>query len=134
MRKMILLAVVLISGVTAFANFNSMEFKLIDGTSKTIDTTGLTITIKDGDLQVVNSKGESLLLPSASLLSMQFIDNDGAGVKTLEFENSVVEIYSFDGKSFGKYSSLSEARHTLPAGGYIVRNQNGEAIKIMVEK
>lgn len=122
----------LLAGLSASA-FNYMEFKYADGTTKTLESEGLTILVNNGKLVVSNTKGEKMDVEASLLASMQFSDQAG-GVKTVNFENYAVEAFSLSGISFGRFISPKEAYNSLDAGIYLLKGDDGETIKIVVNK
>ena len=134
MRKILFILSLSVASATAMANYNSMEFKYTDGTVKTIGTDGLTITFVNSELIVVNSQGESIAVPASSLVSMQFTEDDEAGVASINLNNNGFEVYNLEGVNYGKFNSLQEARASLSKGVYLIKNAKGETIKIVLEK
>lgn len=135
MKKFLLSGALLLgASISMFANFNSLVFNFSDGTSKSLLTAGLVITVNGNTLEVENSQGQSLSINTGKLISMQFVNNNGTGVKPIEFENSEVEVYNMEGVNLGKFSSIDSARDSLSNGVYILRNTKGETIKIVVKK
>lgn len=133
MYKMLLFGVMLVASLSAAANYNSMEFKTTDGSSKTIGTTGLTITVNGDQLLVTNTAGETATFEASALATMQFVGGD-AGVETLLFGSGTVEAYTVDGQYAGKFDSVNEARLSLSNGIYILKGAQGKSIKIIVNR
>lgn len=133
MRKFLLSIVALAASLAASANYNSLEFKFTDGSSQVVDADGLVINVEGDYLNVTNLKGVSLSLAAASLESMQFTDTE-AGVSSIIAGNSAVEVFNLQGVSFGKFDSLEEARNNLNSGTYVMKSENGESVKILINK
>lgn len=106
-----------------------------DGKHTSVATSGLTLTIDNGNLVLVNEEGTTSL-SLASLATMEFseekISDTTTAIGSLPAISTAVEVYNLQGVSQGTFDSISQARSTLPKGIYIVK-QNGQTRKITLK-
>lgn len=133
MKKIISASAIVLSAMCMQAEVTNMVFKTADGATHTIAATGLEITFADGQLQAANSN-ETLVLPLASLATMEFSDNQTSLADAAARIEGIVEITSVSGVSFGAYTSIIDAIGALPGGTYLVKKQSGETVKIFLRK
>lgn len=134
MRKPVLLGIFLSGWIFASADYNFMEFKYVDDTAQIVFAEGLVINIEGENLMITNTAGATLSAKASDLVSMQFTDTDPAGVKKILEGETAVKVYNINGVYMGECSSLKEAKETLPNGVYVVKNSNGETIKMVIGK
>ena len=135
MKKLLLLCgVTLLLSLPSFADYNSLEFTLTDGTSHYIKAEGLVINVESGNLSMTNKSNEKLELTLASLSSMQFSEAETTGVASFTGEEGEVSVFTADGKNAGTFQSLQKAWEALSPGIYVIRNANGQTVKIRVTK
>lgn len=114
--------------------FGTLVFKSVSGESYNVETQGLEIYFKDGNVTFNN---DALTIPVASLVSMEFSDNPGniSGVQVISSASTgSVVTFSIDGVKTGEFSSLSDAYRNLKPGLYVVRHSDGSTSKIKVGK
>lgn len=131
MKKYLFCGIMLIAALNAGA-YNVMQFTYSDGNVKTLAISGLTITVNEDNLEITNTAGETLNVSASDLKSMQFVD-DPAGVASISIEGMAFEAYNLEGVYLGKFESLLAAKKSLPAGVYVMKNERGETIKIVVK-
>lgn len=133
MRKLFIsLAIVICSGVVHAGNYDYVTFITSNG-SQQIESADLVMTVSGTNLVVTNGTS-SLTLPLASLQKMYFSDIDGTytGLNQTVFDNeTAVIVSSFDGIVIGQFDNITQAVRSIPAGTYIVSQQNN-SIKILV--
>ena len=136
MKKILLcLFVGLVAFSASAASYSFMQFTDKDGNSQYVSANGLTITIDGASLVVTNSSGDELTFEAADLVSMKFTNSNGSNaIKTISFENGEVEAYGLDGLYAGKYQTVDEAKNSLSNGVYVLKNGQGETIKIVVSR
>lgn len=134
MKKLFLCGAILLASLTALADYNFMEFNYSDGNVKVISAEGLTITVEGNTLEISNTKGESFNVDASSLTSMQFTNNDPAGVKTIIDGEIPVMVFDLEGRKIGVFESLNSARNALNNGIYVIKNSDGETIKLVIGK
>lgn len=122
------MASALMSLTYANDGFESLVFKSATGESYSVKTEGLEIYFNDGKLTFSN---DNLVIPVASLVSMEFSDNSGVE-RILSDATGPVTVLSVDGIRIGEFSSLQEAYGGLKPGVYVVRHSNGKNFKISV--
>ncbi|MBQ9355716.1 MAG: hypothetical protein IJT98_00265 [Prevotella sp.] len=105
------------------------------GNHTSLATSGLTMRIENGNLVIVSNEGTTTL-SLASLAKMEFsetkVGNTTTAIGMLPVGSADVEVFNLQGVGMGTFSSMSQARATLPAGIYIVK-QNGQTRKITLK-
>ena len=107
----------------------------VDGTSvrSSVESMGLTVTFADGNIVLTPAEGEVKYLPAEQVQMMYFSDtavNDEILEPTFirealtGTEPTEVEVYSTDGRFFGRFDNLEAARRALPRSMYVVRNRD----------
>ena len=133
MKKIALFLVASLMSLTAYAGVDYLQLNLSDGTATTIKIKGLTITVDNERLMLVNSEQKQLELDLADLESMQFTTSTSVERMEAALEEAV-RIYGLDGMEEGSFDTLREAFDRLSPGIYIVVNNNGETFKIRIGK
>lgn len=133
MRKLILLCLGVVMALTAAADFKALKFAQTDGTVTTVKTAGLTLTPQDGSLEIANTAGEKVTLQLATINYMQFVE-ESASVDSpvFDLEGNVI-VYNLQGVREGEFSSAFEASRKLSPGIYLVRDNSGRTLKIIVK-
>ena len=118
------------------ASYSYLQFTDKAGNSEYVSTEGLTIIVDGSNLTVTNSAGSEFKFDANELVSMKFTNSNAGsnGIKSIKFENGEVEAYSIDGSYAGKFGDVNDARGSLPNGVYVLKNAQGESIKIVVNK
>lgn len=133
MKKFLLFVLVLWGCFEASASYKYLLFTTKDGSTAVISSEGLVIDVNGSELKVSNAVGSELILNSQNLLSMQFTNDDGSNaIHSISFDNEEVSVYTIDGLYSGHYNSINEARLSLPKGVYVVKNEKGDSVKIIV--
>lgn len=133
MRKFILLCLGVAMALTASADFKALEFAQTDGTVITVKTEGLILTPQDGNLDIANTAGEKVTLQISSINYMQFVE-ESAGIESVAFDlEGNVTVYNLQGVREGEFSSAFEASRKLSPGIYLVRDNSGRTLKIIVK-
>lgn len=132
MKKILLSAALLIGSLSAMADYEYMVFTYADGTQTALLAEGLVINVDGSSLAITNTEGESIEVDASELVSMQFSDVDPAGVETILAGDSAWDVYNLEGVYAGRFNSLNEARSALAKGIYVIRNQEGETIKLVI--
>ena len=110
-----------------------LTFQKMDGSTVSIGVESLTMTFSDGKLIATNGS-ESQELTASDLASMYFSSENTTGVKdigTADDARSEVEVFSLQGASYGKFSSLQAFKNKATAGVYVVKG-NGKTQKTAV--
>ena len=119
----------------AFAGrYNSLKFTSNTGETYTVATNNLEILV-DGENLTFSNTDLTILL--SSLISMEFINDvdDPAAIDTVKFDgNGLVTVYNIDGTSLGSFDSYNDALSSLGKGVYVVKDTNGNSLKISVGK
>lgn len=133
MKKIVLISVLALCASMAHADYQSMVFRMSDGTEQTVSLDGITMTFADGNLVVKNSS-TNLSLPLTSLASMEF-STLTTGLEVLPADvNSSVSVYSLDGVALGEFENLAAAESNLGKGTYVFAFKNGQTLKITLTK
>lgn len=114
--------------------YKSMEFRLTDGSTCNIGAEGLVITVSDGKIIAINEAKETLELASSDLSSMQFSDTETEVDKIFDFSDTNLTVYHLNGVEAGHFTSIKDASENLPAGVYVVTNEDGETLKLKLGK
>lgn len=129
-----LVMVALISTSALAGRYNSLEFTSNTGETYTVATEDLEILVEGDNLSFNNT---DLTIPLTSLVSMEFGDFD---IDTTEVESisvnqeGAVTVYNLNGTSAGTFNSYTEALAALRPGLYVIKDANGNSLKVNVEK
>ena len=125
------LALMTWASIRAVEPFKYLEFKTNDNTAYCVEAEGTVISSANGVLSVENASGQKLELNPSTLLYMQFTDNP-AFIKEITTNLSAgIRVYDFEGRFLGVFDSLEEAINTLEEGMFIIKNKEGQTVKIM---
>ena len=119
---------------SAFAGkYNSLKFTSSTGETYTVATHNLEILVQGENLTFSNT---DLKLPLSSLVSMEFAwDDNTTKIEELVFDpNCSVMVYNVNGTPVGFFDSYSEALDSIGKGIYVVKDSNGNSLKVNVEK
>lgn len=121
------------SAAMAADGYGTLVFTSVSGESYSVATQGLEIYFKDGNLTFNNDERS---IPVASLVSMEFVDDQGnVGVdQIIANSTGAVTVYTLDGVKTGDYASLPDAADSLQPGLYVVCHSNGNTFKIKIGK
>lgn len=133
MNKLLLASAITFVSLTALADESHLVFKTSDGAVSSIAASGLDIKFSDGNMVATNAT-ESLTLPLASLVSMEFGGPASRLAGILTETDGLVTVTSVSGTLLGSFSSLSVAQSSLAPGIYVVRHASGDVTKILIGK
>lgn len=114
--------------------YSSLKFISDSGDTYTVAANNLEIFVNGGSLTFGNT---DLIIPLTSLVSMEFTDYDDnpTGIDTVTFDGKGgVAVYNINGTPVGTFDSYAEALASLSQGVYVVKDTNGNSLKISVEK
>lgn len=138
MRKLLFLsftAVMMTLSSSAFAGrYTSLKFTSNTGETYDVATNNLEILVEGDNLTFSNT---DLRIPLASLVSMEFEDYDNSTsliYETVFDGNSPVLVFNINGTPIGHFTSYSQALGSLSQGLYVIKDANGNSIKLSVEK
>lgn len=137
MKKFLLICTILFLAATSSATFKALEFKANDGSVTIVRTEGLVLTPQGNHLNIANASGEQLSLLLTSIDYMQFTDysDDPAAVNSITFDfEGKVGAFSLNGIFEGEFPSAFEASAKLKPGIYVLKNNCGKSVKIIVKK
>ena len=135
MKRLCLFTAILLMSLAASAEYSFLVFTTDDGETCAIATSGLSINVKDGNIVAENGVDDPLTLPVASLASMEFSENGGAGISDATTGiNGAVELYTLDGIKYGQFDSFDTAFQALSPGTYLLKKADGQTIKIIIGK
>lgn len=133
--KFLLLLILVLTPSLAFAGrYSSLKFTSDSGETYSVTTDNLEILINGENLTFNNT---NLTIPLSSLVSMEFTDYDDspAAIETVTFDGrGAVTVYNINGVSIGSFDSYAEALASLSQGLYVIKDANGNSLKINVEK
>lgn len=131
----LLLSMMAISSSVAIAGrYCSLKFTSNSGETYTVATNNLEILVNGENLTFSNT---DLMIPLTSLVSMEFTDYDDspAAIETVPFDGKgAVTVYNIDGTVVSSFDSYSEALASLRQGVYVIKDVNGNSLKISVGK
>lgn len=134
MKKLYLILFAMLGTLTASAGYNYMEFKTVDGATRTIAADGLEITLDGESIVATNTAAEVLRLQAASIASMEFTDYASSVAEISANIDCAVIAYAIDGTEVGAFGSTTEAFNKLNSGLYLLKSASGQTIKIIVSK
>ncbi len=121
------------SGPVAHADsYPYLTFQKSDGTTVSMESASLVMTFSDGKL-IASNGTDSQELTVADLSKMYFSETGATGIQDVEVADAdgEVEVFSLQGVSYGKFSTVQSFLNTAEPGVYIVK-VNGKSQKIMV--
>lgn len=125
---------VLIPSLAFAGRYTTLKFTSDSGEIYNIATNNLEILVNGENLTFNNT---DLAIPLSSLVSMEFTDYDesSAAIDAVTFDgNGVVTVYNVNGSSVGSFDSYTEALASLSQGVYVIKDANGNSLKISVGK
>ena len=129
-----LLVTVLIPSLAFAGRYNTLKFTSDSGETYSIATNNLVIHVNGENLTFNNT---DLTIPLSSLVSMEFTDYDDspAAIDTVIFEGTgTVAVYNINGTPVGSFDSYADALASLSRGVYVIKDANGNSLKISVGK
>lgn len=135
MKKLISAIILAVLPMAVKAELSMLCFTTVDDTRCFIGIENLSLTIAD-DVLVATNDVESISFPTASLLSLEFVDELAgiSDVATAEVSDPSVTVHAVNGVTIGSFSSLSTAVAALQPGYYVVAKKDGSTLKIRVVK
>ncbi len=121
------------SGPVAHADsYPYLTFQKSDGTTVSMESASLVMTFSDGKL-IASNGTDSQELTVADLSKMYFSESGATGIQDVDVSDAdgEVEVFSLQGVSYGKFSTVQSFLNTAEPGVYIVK-VNGKSQKIMV--
>ncbi len=121
------------SGPVAHADsYPFLTFQKSDGTTVSMESASLVMTFSDGKL-IASNGTDSQELTVADLSKMYFSESGATGIQDVDVSDAdgEAEVFSLQGVSYGKFSTVQSFLNTAEPGVYIVK-VNGKSQKIMV--
>lgn len=121
------------SGPVAHADsYPYLTFQKSDGTTVSMESASLVMTFSDGKL-IASNGTDSQELTVADLSKMYFSESGATGIQDVDVSDAdgEAEVFSLQGVSYGKFSTVQSFLNTAEPGVYIVK-VNGKSQKIMV--
>lgn len=110
-----------------------MAFLTEDGTTTTMAAASLSMKVSGQTLIAANGT-QDLEFDLSKLVKMYFTTGtDGVELLPVEISSGAVSTFTLDGKPAGTYDSASAAMTELPSGIYILRTQDNNTLKIVVQ-
>ena len=122
------------SSLAMAGSYSSLKFTSSTGETYMVATNNLEILVNGEKLTFSNT---DLSIPLSSLISMEFTDyvDSLAAIDTVNFDgNGLVTVYNIDGTSVGSFDSYTDALSSLSQGVYVIKDANGNSLKISVGK
>ena len=130
MKQLLIILTLCLSAITASAgDYKFLILEGNDGTTYSINATGLTLTFSDGNL--VSSDGT--VIPLNSLVKMYFSEASGISTIPSTTSDDHVTVYSIAGILAGTYNDMTTAMSSLTKGLYIIKQKDGSIIKYTVK-
>ena len=131
---LMMLMMVLIPSLAFAGRYTTLKFTSASGETYNIATNNLEILVNGENLTFNNT---NLTIPLSSLVSMEFTDYDesSSAIDAVTFDgNGIVTVYNVNGSSVGSFDSYTEALASLSQGVYVIKDANGNSLKISVGK
>ena len=130
MKQLLIILTLCLSAITASAgDYKFLILEGNDGTTYSLNATGLTLTFSDGNL--VSSDGT--VIPLNSLVKMYFSEASGISTIPSTTNDDHVTVYSIAGILAGTYNDMTTAMSSLTKGLYIIKQKDGSIIKYTVK-
>ncbi len=130
MKQLLIILTLCLSSITASAgDYKFLILEGNDGTTYSMNATGLTLTFSDGNL--VSSDGT--VIPLNSLVKMYFSEASGISTIPSTTNDDHVTVYSIAGILAGTYNDMTTAMSSLTKGLYIIKQKDGSIIKYTVK-
>lgn len=130
MKQLLIILTLCLSAITASAgDYKFLILEGNDGTTYSMNATGLTLTFSDGNL--VSSDGT--VIPLNSLVKMYFSEASGISTIPSTTNDDHVTVYSIAGILAGTYNDMTTAMSSLTKGLYIIKQKDGSIIKYTVK-
>ncbi len=130
MKQLLIILTLCLSAITASAgDYKFLILEGNDGTTYSMNATGLTLTFSDGNL--VSSDGT--VIPLNSLVKMYFSEASGISTIPSTTSDDHVTVYSIAGILAGTYNDMTTAMSSLTKGLYIIKQKDGSIIKYTVK-
>lgn len=130
MKQLLIILTLCLSAITASAgDYKFLILEGNDGTTYSMNATGLTLTFRDGNL--VSSDGT--VIPLNSLVKMYFSEASGISTIPSTTSDDHVTVYSIAGILAGTYNDMTTAMSSLTKGLYIIKQKDGSIIKYTVK-
>ena len=130
----LLLMMTLTPSLALAGSYKSLKFTSNSGETYTVATNNLEILVNGENLTFNNT---DLTIPLSYLVSMEFTDYDDspAEIDTVLFDGKgAVTVFNINGTSVGSFDSYTEALASLSQGVYVIKDANGNSLKISVGK
>ena len=130
MKKLLLLLTVMMGALTAHADdYSYLTFETTDGSLTSVSVTSLTITIS-GTTLTAGDKTFNL----SDLTKMYFSTSDVTAIDQVNADNGdhEVEVFTINGTSMGKYTSMRDAASSLKSGVYVMKSKS-KTVKVAVK-
>ena len=129
MKQLLIILTLCLSAITASAgDYKFLILEGNDGTTYSMNATGLTLTFSDGNL--VSSDGT--VIPLNSLVKMYFSEASGISTIPSTTNDDHVTVYSIAGILAGTYNDMTTAMSSLTKGLYIIKQKDGSIITYTV--
>lgn len=129
---MIIGASLMLPVISHAEDYQWLTFTMTDNTEMSVAAENLTITYNETDRSLqLKSATVNNRLAVDNIKSMRFTETMGVNAPEVDgISTGNVEFYNIDGVKSGVFSSIEEARTSLPSGIYVVKN-NGKSFKVI---
>ena len=133
MKRIILCGLAMLSFIAIYASYPSMKFVTIDGAEYFIGTENLEITFSDGKM-IATTGYNNLELALDKLSAMEFSESE-ASIDQIQFiTNSLFKVFTVDGSYCGTFEDIEQLKSALTDGIYVIKNDEGNSLKISVKR
>lgn len=136
MKKLLSLAIgIMVSAMTSYALPYMCIYTTTGGdTPEAVVSDGLVMTVDGDNFVATPQEGSALVIPLNTLVGMQFSWNSTEVISILGNSSDSFELYGLDGVKAGSFTSLDEAAAVLTPGLYVMKNETGKSVKILLGK
>lgn len=120
--------------VSSAGRYNALKFTSKAGDIYTVVADNLEIQINGNDISFNNT---DITIPLNSLVSMEFTDYDDNPAEinsVIPDMEGVVTVYNMNGTMIGSFGSYSEALGSLSHGVFVIKDTNGNSLKVSMIK
>lgn len=133
MKRISLCGLAMLAFIAIYASYPSMKFVTNDGAEYFIGTENLEITFSDGKMTATTGYN-NLELALDKLSAMEFSESE-ASIDQIQFiKSSLFKVFTVDGSYCGTFDDIEQLKAVLTDGIYVIKNDEGNSLKISVKR